>query len=356
MQEFMPDIPKENRLLIDWLSFTITDKNPDEIAEMLGLSLSYFSPFRGRYGYKQRLSCGGIHFLIDGTPDVNGKQNICVEMSGQGCRDWETLGYPDYYKIISMAASGEVKLTRIDIAYDDFTGLLPFDQIIMKSIDLNEVVSTWRSWVVTYSDRGDSVTYGSRSSLCYARCYDKARERGYCNSEHWIRFETVFKDEVALQLASIISIRGYIDDSLYFSVLKDKIRFVESSDDSNKSRWPTSEFWDDLTNNSLGIHLKTNLGDVYNLDAKEYHLFQQYGKSLVTIFLTRGFDGFVWDLLNGNIELNSKYKSLCIQNGLSPGNFSISELYKLKDAIEDIKKAQFEYLNPKIMVGGNGVF
>ena len=350
MPEFLPGLPENNRLLIDWLSFTIPDYSLEEVTLLLGLSLSEFSTFRGRYGYKVRLSFGGINILVDGTPDKLGRQNICVEMSGQGCRDWESFGNPDYLKIFSMALSGELKITRLDIAYDDFQGLLPFDLILKKSIDLNEVVSTWRAWEVVYSNKGSSVTYGSRQSNCYARCYDKASERGYCSGEHWVRFETVFREELAYQVVSAILGCGGLDDSLYFSFLSDKIRFVESSDDSNKSRWPTSEFWTKLTDKSYNIHLQTNLGDEYNLEKKEHHLFQQYRKSMITILLVRGFDDFVDQLLDGNIELNSKYRAICLKNGLSYQLPSISALYKLKTAIQQIKREEFDYTNPPMTV------
>ena len=337
MPEFLPDLPDKNRLLVDWLSFTITDYSLEDIASLLGLSLSEFNPFRGRYGYKTRLSFGGINILIDGSPDQNGKSNICVEMSGQGCRDWETLGCPDYIRIFQMACNGELKLTRLDLAYDDFQGLLPFDTILEKSIDLKEVVTTWLSWEVTLSNKGKSISYGSRQSDCYARCYDKAAERGYCNGEHWIRFETVFKDEVALQVASLIIQSENFNDSMYFGILADKIRYVESSDDSNKSRWPTSEFWDNLTNNSNFVHLQTNLGDPYNLDKKSYHFFQQYRKQLITQFSVYGFDHFVNQLLSDEINLNSRYRSIIRQHGISDEIFSIAALYKLKSAIRNVQ-------------------
>ena len=112
MPEFLPGLPDKNRILIDWLSFTITDKSLEDVCQLLGMTVAEFTPARGRYGYHIRLVCGGINILMDGTPDKNGKQNICIEMSGQGCRDWETFGYPEYFRIFDMACNGEIHLTR----------------------------------------------------------------------------------------------------------------------------------------------------------------------------------------------------------------------------------------------------
>ena len=49
---------------------------------------------------------------------------VCVEMSGKGCRTFEEFGNGDYEWIFTLVRQqqpdGEMKITRLDVAYDDF--------------------------------------------------------------------------------------------------------------------------------------------------------------------------------------------------------------------------------------------
>lgn len=336
--------PSNNRLLVDWISFSAPGFDPSSLILYLGLSESDFISYPGRYGYKHRLSFGGIHILYDhgdpGTP-------IACEMSGQGCRDWETFGSHDYEKLWRDSSEGKIQFARIDLAYDDVEDLIPFDLVLDKAQN-QEYVSPWRCFEILYSDKGNSVLFGSKQSNCYCRIYDKAAERGLDLGVNWIRFETVFKKELAQQLAREIYYTGICDDSLYFSLIKGKLRFVEPSDDSNKSRWKTSYFWDNITNNTNHISLSQDLGVMYNLKQKETCLFNQYGKLFITILLCRGFNEMVDSILASNITLNSKYKKICMQNGLTDELPSISKLYELKSAIDQIRQEEFEFNNPHL--------
>ena len=40
--------------------------------------------------------------------------------------------------------------------------------------------------------------FGVKKSDMYCRIYDKARERGFTDGRHWIRCETVFKDDLSV--------------------------------------------------------------------------------------------------------------------------------------------------------------
>lgn len=77
----------ENIVIYDWLSFTSKRHSPDEIISILGLSHVPWVESKGARGYRSRkyFSCISIHY--DGRDDMG----VWCEMSGQGCRTFETL-------------------------------------------------------------------------------------------------------------------------------------------------------------------------------------------------------------------------------------------------------------------------
>ena len=77
----------ENLILYDWLSFTCKKRDPYYFVDLLGLSKVPWELTKGARGYKDRLyfNCISIHF--NGRDDMG----IWCEMSGQGCRAFESL-------------------------------------------------------------------------------------------------------------------------------------------------------------------------------------------------------------------------------------------------------------------------
>ena len=77
----------ENIVLYDWLSFTSKTHSPDQLIAALGLSHVPWTETKGARGYRDRkyFSCISVHY--NGRDDMG----VWVEMSGQGCRTFETL-------------------------------------------------------------------------------------------------------------------------------------------------------------------------------------------------------------------------------------------------------------------------
>lgn len=86
------DLSRKNAILIDWLSFTTTEYSPNELIELLGMDKLLWENRSGFYGYRERLWCGSISIHFGGSE----KMGVLVEMSGQGCRTFESVGDCDY--------------------------------------------------------------------------------------------------------------------------------------------------------------------------------------------------------------------------------------------------------------------
>ena len=76
----------DNKILIDWLSFTSKIHSPESIIDMLGLTGCKFTLTYGMQGYQDRLIFDGISIHYNSCRN----EGVWVEMSGQGCRAFET--------------------------------------------------------------------------------------------------------------------------------------------------------------------------------------------------------------------------------------------------------------------------
>ena len=115
----MSAAPEQSRYLYDALSFT--SKNPahdfEFIVNFLGINSITWVDTYGVKGYKSRKYYDGININY-GSDDP--EKYLWVELSGQGCRAFESYGNGDYKKIFSwILTDPDVNITRIDIAYDD---------------------------------------------------------------------------------------------------------------------------------------------------------------------------------------------------------------------------------------------
>ena len=154
-----------NCLLIDWFSLTIRydpslyDSSFDFVceflSEFLGLSLTWIDwlEIDGFHGFSDRIYFNGISIHYNGKASMGLSDLIWVEMSGQGCRAFEEYSkYNDWLHILQLPIIDPktYHLTRLDIAYDDFIGVLDLSVIDSNLTDLN-VVTTFKSCSVEHS-------------------------------------------------------------------------------------------------------------------------------------------------------------------------------------------------------------
>lgn len=309
-----------NKIIYDWITFTSKIHSVNDIISFLGLDDVSFIPLeKGMNGYPQCLHFGGISICYGGRADMG----VCCCMSGQGCRSFESYGNGDYDSLFACILENysedgdkrQMNLSRLDIAYDDFDGLLDIDVIARETLMQNYVARA-EKWGVTQSSEGCSVGIGSMRSDIYIRIYDKKAERNRDDLEHWVRCEIQLRGANAIGFAKL---DGDICAN-YFGVLNNYLRFVEPSDtDSNKRRWKTAQWWDKFLESYDSVSIFARPGVDYNIMSLDRYVFGQCAGAVKTAVDILGVSKFFQQLrksVNGR-DLNPKYKDLKNQYGTS---------------------------------------
>ena len=241
MEQTKSKISEENLILFDWLTFTSKIDSPESIMELLGLAdISWQKMEKGRNGYRQRWMFENISILFDGAEGMG----VCVDMTGTGCRAFETYSttsWDDLFRAIYFYPE-DYNITRLDMACDDHTGILDIERL-QDDTDEHLYVSRSKKWMVQYGSEGTTIYHGSPKSNMYIRIYDKAAERNLENV-HWIRVELQMRDEIA---------SGFVDGLMihpvgvqFRGVLHNYLRYVVPEPDTNMSRWPMADYWSQL--------------------------------------------------------------------------------------------------------------
>lgn len=298
------DLPQQNRLLFDWVSLSTRKHDPGQIMELIGMTDVPWQITKGGNGYTHRYFFGDVSISYSEGSMVNVNGFYLLEMSGQGCRTFETYGNGDYNKLFSLvqaefgkpSVDQDVRITRLDIAFDDVTGVFDINLICDKT-RLEEFVCRMKTYQSIYGNKGNSVTFGRKGSDVFIRIYDKARERGFkaSDNKHWVRCELQLRTDAARGVVN--NLKDCSVGTLYCSVLRRYLCFKEPSDtESNKSRWEDSPWWIEHLKNAVGISLFDKLGVTYNYSkAEKYVITQPLGaiKSLLAILGPEEFLDFI---------------------------------------------------------------
>ena len=265
----------ESRFLYDALSFTSKIHSTQDFIELLGLTGVVFQNVNGGHGYKDRLYYEGISIHYNGREDMG----IWCEMSGQGCRAFESFGNGNYDAIFELVLTEEndMNLTRLDVAFDDKDGLLDLDRICEDTHN-HEYVSTFRNHEVIYGyPHGNSLYFGSKKSDFFIRFYDKAKERGFEDGRHWVRIELQLRRSYAV---SFVKKQGSMQTK-FLGALKNSVRFVsDNGTDSNKWRWDMKSYWAKFLAGVEAIKLFDRPGVDYNVANLERFVINQSGASI----------------------------------------------------------------------------
>lgn len=310
------EFPKENRLIYDWVSFSTRIHKPDDIMDLIGMRDCSWEILTSGNGYTHRHYFGGVSIsFVDGDMSHVGGFYL-LDMSGQGCRTFETYGngnYDNLFKLVQNEqgkpkAMQDVRLTRLDVAYDDMSGLFNIDLICDKT-RLQEFVSRIQRYESIYGSKGNSVNFGSKGSNIFIRIYDKARERGFTDGRHWIRCELQLRKENACGFVNKLPSNTL--SSLYTGVLKNYLSFREPDpDDSNKRRWEESPWWTAFLDNAKAISVAEKPGVIYNLSACEKYVLTQPVGSIKTLIKIFGADEFIEMIRKAPNPKNPKYRRL----------------------------------------------
>lgn len=317
MEKVTASIPEENGILIDWLTVTFHDINVLEVKRILGLDtfdIDWDDQLAFQDGYPRRCSFMGItiRYGADNAENysdddkkkavdkVRVDMGISLNMSGSACRAWETYSHGDWCKLLGdiCALDTRIKFTRLDLAFDDHTGILDIDQIAQDAKDRYFTGPAKKVRYIWSDDQkkdiqGTTVYIGSEKSPVYIRIYDKAAERDF-KDRHWIRVELQLRRERAT--AAIGEILKLQDVGNVFSgVLRNYCCFRTPTEDTNKTRWPIAPYWDALINGAERIRLLISPGEPYNFRKTEEHLIRQYGQAVLTFM---EIHGSIYDLVD----------------------------------------------------------
>lgn len=307
-------ISEDNLILIDWITFTTKIWSVEAIKMQLGLfDQTWDLRDHGFHGYARAEVFNGVTIMSEGRLNEAGEDDmgVCVEISGQGCRALESFGDIDWLVFLAflMEDTNEFNITRLDLAFDDHTGIL--DKLRLQiDTDEHNYRSKFRTWEIRYGSNGFSIYHGSRHSQALIRIYDKAAERGLLDGTHWIRVEIQLRDGNASG-----AIRAYLDKkdlgAVYGGMLATYLVYLEECNDSNISRWPVADYWNDLIRDSERIHIAAKPGVDYNIFHMEAFLRDTAGGALDTWIKIFGLDSLP-ELLKKRTckKINPKHKLL----------------------------------------------
>lgn len=299
----------QSNILVDWITFSSKLDDVRSMILFLGLDGQDFKRCSGRYYYATCWRFGNINIYCDGLSDDMG---VCVEMSGQGCRDFETFGSGDWYSVFEryIKKRPSVNISRLDIAYDDFDRFLDLDKIISDTFN-GYYVSRNKHWNIQKGSRGATVEHGDRGGSMYIRIYDKKAERKRDDLEYWVRCELQMRDKLPGNFVEALVSGDDPIELLYFKVLNNYLRYVEPSEtDSNKRRWNTAEHWSRFLQTAECRSIFVAPGVDYNMEGLQHYVFDMAGNAIKTFIQIQGMDNFMDCLSQVKKSKNPKYDYL----------------------------------------------
>lgn len=307
---------------IDFLTFTdkLIDNPREMISTYLGMSPDLFEdPGFGLLAYRRSLYFGGIYVLYDGDngsdDTLNTMTGCCVSMSGDGCRSYDEFSNHAcaWYDLFWMIRENDCNVSRIDVACDDFDGLLDMD-LIISFTRRNDIRSRMMKRQIVESlngkdHAGSTVYIGSPSSETRVRIYDKKAEQELSDIEHWVRCELVLRGQNALAFVSMAC--DHDIGELCSMVLNDKLAFIYR-DDSNISRCSVAEWWSEFVGNIASVHLITSVKVKPNLERCAEWFRLQVAPSFAMLWDTFGMD-LLSDILHDGRERLSDQQSALVE-------------------------------------------
>lgn len=307
----------ENCVIIDWFAASTNVFEPTALIEYLGLDIKSFIHTYGRYFYADRLTYGGISIYYNLRANDTENGSVLLEMSGQGCRQFETSSDMGFMQLFCDVGNGDLKVTRLDIAYDDIDrdpegkGLLDIKKLTRYTLH-QRFVTKWGGGIVLDKFRTNgnyepmthalTVQFGSKKSKILLRIYDKAQERGGFNY-HWVRSELQFNGERAAGfIKKLLETQSNVGE-LYAGVLKNYLRFIKL-DHTRKERCTTVGWWEQFLDNAEKIKIFTPKTVDYNLARVKNYVINQAGNCIDTYISCVGENKFMSDLKSRKTHLN----------------------------------------------------
>ena len=322
---------KKLSVIVDWLEFTVLEAQMPEVMKLMELKWDNFSPLnKGRFGYhnQSKWQDGSIFIMYTSTNDktdadvkVNMKSGVHVMITGQGCKQY-SVNHDLVFLIQKLHKQKKVNFSRIDLAIDDYESkIINYDRIHTAAMN-GEFTSRWSKWDEVNSRQtstneflGRTMYFGSQASDLFCRIYDKTLERK-ANSDAeidilrtWTRLEIVYRKDRAKKLANYIVNSKLPLGHVVRGTLNQYLRFLIPSNDSNKARWKTVCWWDELLSNVSKLSL-TIEKEAKTIEDMTNWLDQQISPTIAAVVKAQGGD-LAWlrsILVKGSKRLSQKHK------------------------------------------------
>lgn len=314
-----------NVFLIDWLTVVFHGCKVDEVQSILGMTSAPFESSPSFInGYPMDCSFSNIHIrygadnpaYYSDPKKARDDMGICLDMSGKGCRSFEEFSEYSWFDLFEriFRYDGRFSVTRLDLAYDDHSGLLNMWQMKRDIEDRNYISKSKKSLIIWSDDQetdvqGLTLQVGSKSSPVLIRIYDKAAERGFGKERHWIRVELQLRSDRAHEALKLLFQRESIG-IVASGIIRNYCCFVTPTADTNRSRWPIAEYWQRVLEGMEKLRVWVAPGEEYNFSKAENHLVHQYGQMLQAYELIHGE---IYSLLDrsrsAHPDLKPKYRT-----------------------------------------------
>lgn len=293
---------QENLFLIDWLTVTFKADTVISVIAMLGLDSEHFTEKQSfKNGYPLDTFFSNIH-IWSGAEDpryytagynkagrwvtaeekARNDMGVCLNLSGQGCRAFEEHSKVGWFELFKRILQHNGHITRLDLAYDDHMGVIDIYRFAHDIHDRNYRSKSKKSKILWSDDQeqdvqGLTVYVGKESSDVFIRVYDKAAERGFDHSKHWVRVELQLRDERADAALRRLFQKESIG-VVAAGILRNYLTVCVPTGDSNKARWPVAYYWERVLGQMETIRLWSAPGEPYNFSKTEMHVIKQYAQ------------------------------------------------------------------------------
>lgn len=241
-------------MIIDWISVTIKLKKKTMIHVLSELK-AYFAAYglewveiaTGRNGYDHAAKVGGFIWVL-WRPD-RCDMGVHVDIPASGIAELGVRAELIMRDLRSLGASA----SRIDIAGDDFTGVLDLDKVIDHARQKTFVTRARQDaeggrWTISENEHGGRTVYfGKRSSDTFLRIYDKRIEQldkhKPVEHDHWVRGELELKAERAAAAFEYICLHPDDWQEAACGWIRSHLDFKEVGESEQKTRWPVCDWW-----------------------------------------------------------------------------------------------------------------
>jgi phage replication initiation protein len=297
--------PSEDRILVDWLEFTLPSSfHLPDLCECLGLLSDWHKAPKGMHGYRTQYLVAGVRILTSGTLEMG--HHVIISGASFGA-------FTQPLPVLLNFALTKGQITRLDLAYDSVRGLVQMHRI-KAHISGASLLTPFRQWRLLQSGQikdgqltGETLYVGSPQSRLMFRIYDKGLETGAAAADRWMRIECQLRETHAHNAAADVLLDGA--GGVFKSICSRYLSFRQAGPDSNKSRWQVAGWWAEFLEGSGKIKLAEDKVQKTLIDKKEW-FFKQISPTFAAICQGFGMDEMTRIYMEGARRMSPQLKDL----------------------------------------------